>query len=161
PLKKNLSVLSPNEDEILKALNDDPLNPRLTINQIHQKVRSKVRRGKEWVRQHTKRLVEEGYVNEDQTKPPYVYYASDLDPEKLSLEVNSPDRILKNWMTNYGWTLLPRESASTGFDLAELQVQLKTGSWSMESPKSFQEPGYWKIPSPTTEFTSNTPPNKP
>lgn len=79
----------------------------LTVKQFEAGVRKKVRHGKTWIRDHIRRIAEEGYLEPvEQNKTPYTWRYSELQPERLNIQTeNYSNTIQSTWAEEYGYQL--------------------------------------------------------
>jgi hypothetical protein len=121
-LRESLAGLSEKE-QVLLDYAKSTLTP-LSIRDFVTGTRRTVRRSDEWVRQHVKRMAEEGYLEPvEENKKPFTWQYSALQPETLEIQTEKySNEILSVWAEAYGYQFLNRLE----FDLLATQGQAKS-----------------------------------
>jgi hypothetical protein len=131
PLQESLQGISQKDQPILDYLRE---NTNATVAEITLKLRSKIRRGKSWIRDHLNNLDQEGYVEIDREHEPYHYRLSETQPpDKLPMfPVKMTSQDLLKWAETNGY--LPAiekptlELTGKPADLGQITAQNRTNS---------------------------------
>ncbi len=154
-LRESLAGYSEKEGRILQVLREnlrEGLYQPYPIKQIYTLTHRQTRRGEQWTRDHVKRLVEEGYVEERQVTGKewrLEYRYSELPPETLEIRTKGYSaQVLGEWAQEHGYRLL----GTPVLDLETTQGQPKTAPLERIEPVWFPKSEFGHHTLPAGEF---------
>ncbi len=140
-LKESLTGVSEKEQAILDFLQgqkeeqkdsfgnvEKTIYSSVTCSDVYAGTRKKTRKGEDWTRKRLKRLVDEGYAEEEEAKPRrFQYRYSEFPPETLEIKTNLySNQVEEEWAKALGYTLLGERLAVNS---STSQGQAESGSY--------------------------------